>query len=273
MREFPLDSKYLKGPVLHNFLAKTLPKRKFCFRVTPWVHWVKWLKLWKKNAPRQWTNCPTMFHRFTQQFHPRSSKSCAKFLCSLKKSLNSKRIASVSLTASCESICRRWKPPSFRGPLTRWVLRDSLLYLRERASSLPTPSSERWRWNKKPICGGSNVGSSKVTENIYTPTKTNMEPMEPEKDGFQDPRSVSTPTKNTNTRTAATCLNTICFSFKVDSQQLVPQSLLPSAWAPRYVPCALDSPWFANPKVAMKKWTSDIVVMSTDIFQAPKSTS
>ena len=73
----------------------------------------------KKNAPRQWTKCPTMFHRFfPHAFQPRSSKSCAKFLCSLKKSLNSKRIASVSwLTASqLDLSIRRWKPPSFWGP-------------------------------------------------------------------------------------------------------------------------------------------------------------
>lgn len=148
MREFPLDSKYLKGPVLHNFLAKTLPKRKFCFRVTPWVHWVKWLEAVEKKM-RQWqlTNCPTMFHRFFphNNFQPRSSKSCAKFLCSLKKSLNSKRIASVSLTHSqpAGSIDPTVETTQLLRPRTRWVLRDSLLYLRERASSLPTPSLRR----------------------------------------------------------------------------------------------------------------------------------
>ena len=232
MREFPLDSKYLKGPVLHNFLAKTLPKRKFCFRLTPWVHWVKWLKLWKKNAPRQWTKCPTMFHPFTHNnFQPRSSKSCAKFLCSLKKSLNSKRIASVSVSQPASWICPTFPDPGFRGPgpvescgTACCICASAHLH----CPHLPRRGGDEDP--KTPFAGGrAMLQISKVTENRYTPTKTNMEP---QKDGFQDPRSESK---------TFPCSG----SMLVPQQKTPTQELLRPVWIP-FVSLSKSTPnsWF-----------------------------
>lgn len=119
MREFPLDSKYLKGPVLHNFLAKTLPKRKFCFRVTPWVHWVKWLKLWKnKCAKDNWPSAQLSFTLSHTTIFSQGAQKAVLSFCVLWRNRWTQNGSPQfhSLTAMAGSV-RRWKPnPASEAP-------------------------------------------------------------------------------------------------------------------------------------------------------------